>query len=75
MTSAPRDETGRFAPIDCPDQNCDGELSYAPEDCGGYRTEHWHCNGLTHRTDDGPLVACERTVTGRSFKLQERPAR
>jgi hypothetical protein len=54
-TGRPRDPVGRFVSTQYPDPNCDG--SYQPEGDGW-----WRCNGLTHLTETGPLVACENGV-------------
>ena len=57
-----REANGRFAPVLCPDPNCDGK-SVADWDeawVGGSRVPIIRCNGLTHIGDDGPMIACER---------------
>lgn len=53
----PRNEQGRFLPILCDDPNCDGELQAD----SFFGRAIWSCNGLTHKTDTGPLIACERS--------------
>ena len=62
MSSQPittkRDAAGRFVPDLCPDPNCDGSTRLDADYLG---RPAWTCDGLTHTTDDGPLVACERT--------------
>lgn len=53
----PYGSRGRFVPRRCQDPNCDGELVLEHREPGmrGY----WRCDGLTHLTDTGPLIACE----------------
>lgn len=46
----PRDERGRFFTRLCPDPNCGGTLRREGDE--------WVCDGLTHTTDRGPLIAC-----------------
>lgn len=53
----PRDEQGRFLPIFCDNPNCDGELQLD----SFFGRAIWSCNGLTHETDTGPLIACNRS--------------
>lgn len=43
-THLPRDESGRFVPLDCPVPNCGGRLVYQ-----GYRS--WECDGLIDPDD------------------------
>lgn len=65
MTKVPpvrRLKNGRFVATRCDDQNCDGILQFVVERHFGEQYPTWQCDGLTHRTDDGPLEAC-----GRSF--------
>jgi hypothetical protein len=52
-------ETGKFVSPLCPDLNCGGLLIAGQSRFGD---PVWHCDGLTHRDDLGPLVACEREV-------------
>ena len=51
----PFDDRGRFVSRRCPDENCGGVLQVDREE-HGHRT--WRCDGLTHETDEGPLLAC-----------------
>lgn len=67
MMTMPRDHKRRFMSRRCPDPNCDGELVYEPPSRmlpAGAGTGVWRCNGLTHRTEDGPLVACAHIQEG-----------
>jgi hypothetical protein len=59
MALAPRGENGRFVQRDCPDLNCGGSLVLGTDRFGSLV---WHCDGLTHLTDDGPLAACDYEI-------------
>jgi hypothetical protein len=56
----PREETGQFLPKTCPDPNCDGETVHDMRPTPWGKEPIWRCDGLTHVTDDGPLIACGR---------------
>jgi hypothetical protein len=56
----PREENGRFLPKLCPDRNCSGETVHDTRSTPWGKEPIWRCDGLTHVTDDGPLIACER---------------
>lgn len=60
-TSIPRDSSGRFLSRRCPDPNCGGTMQFAQ--CGW-----WRCDGLTYRTDTGPLIACEELIAPPYFE-------
>ena len=51
MSRPARNVAGQFASRQCPDPRCGGTLQPNGD-------ETWRCNGLTHLTDDGPLIAC-----------------
>ncbi len=53
----PRNEKGRFLPVLCDDPNCGGALQLD----SFFGRPVWSCDGLTHETDDGPLIACPRS--------------
>lgn len=59
--STPRDPAGRFLPALCPDPNCDGKLVYEEHHIAGTVYPALICDGLTHDSDDGELVACARS--------------
>ena len=52
---------GQFAPRFCGDPNCSGELVADVEArwFGGPQRPILRCDGLTHVSDYGPLVACK----------------
>jgi hypothetical protein len=50
-------ETGRFLSPNCDDPNCGGRL-VATTQPAPFHEPIWACDGLTHETDRGPLVAC-----------------
>jgi hypothetical protein len=55
-----RRPNGQFMSHLCPDPNCGGELVVEREEAwrGGPTDLIARCDGLTHETDDGPLIAC-----------------
>ena len=55
----PRSRSGQYVPILCTDPNCGGALRLQPDRFGDWE---WRCDGLTHTTDNGPLMACKRTA-------------
>jgi len=54
----PRDESGRFVAVHCPDLNCEGVLVFVPHP----RHPTFECNGLTHEREGDPLESCTRTI-------------
>lgn len=65
----PRDDKGRFVPLECPDPNCDGTLHL--ETNWGHKV--WHCYGLVIPADDGvELEACTFThADGEPYRAAE----
>lgn len=60
----PRNDRGRFVPLDCPDPNCGaGRLVYEPEHYAlGGTVPVWRCDGLVDPCDTSKeLQACEFT--------------
>ncbi len=54
----PRDsDSGQYLKVSCPDPNCGGSLIPGQNRFGD---PIWHCDGLTHRDDTSPLIACGR---------------
>lgn len=70
----PRDDRGRVQKRYCPDPNCGGAMVYAPYALSmswtGLWLHYWHCDGLTHETPHGPLIACGHDVTGSTFRCE-----
>jgi hypothetical protein len=58
-----RGADGRFLLRYCPDPNCGGTIVADSRESwmGGPRKPIARCDGLTHLTDDGPLIACPVT--------------
>jgi hypothetical protein len=59
-THTPRDTNGQFLPKLCTDPNCSGETVHDTRSTPWGEEPIWRCDGLTHLTDDGPLIACPR---------------
>jgi hypothetical protein len=61
INELPRRRDGKFLPRHCPDPNCSGETVLETRQTPWRGKDRvWRCDGLTHLTDDGPLIACER---------------
>ena len=55
MMPNPRDDKGRFVPLDCPNPLCSGRLQQDHE----FGREVWTCDGLVDPEDDNKeLEAC-----------------